>query len=194
MYFELAPIPASHLPLDAAKSHLLLGSTFEDAAVQESVLAGFLRAALSVIERRLSLVMLQRQFAYDAFEVPETQMLSLPLWPVKQLLSVSLHTADNVSALPQEDFDLHLEKGRAEVHGCFPKLVNGGFCRVSIMAGQYFNWADIPADLQQAVLLLCSHYYENRDESGLAQSSMPFGILSLLEPHKRPRFRAGRLL
>jgi uncharacterized phiE125 gp8 family phage protein len=194
MYFELAPIPASDLPLDAAKSHLLLGSTFEDAAVQEPVLAGFLRAAITVIERRLSLVMLQRQFGYDAFESPETQMLSLPLWPVKQLLSVSLHMAHNVRHLPKEGFNLPLEKGRAQVHGCFPKLLNGGFCRISIMAGQYVNWAGIPADLQQAVLLLCSHYYENRDESGLAQSSMPFGILSLLEPHKRPRLRAGRLL
>ncbi len=58
-------------------------------------------------------------------------------------------------------------------------------------AGFGAGWADIPADLAQAVLLLAAHYYEYRDEVSLSQGCMPFGVSSLIERYRTVRLLTG---
>lgn len=74
---------------------------------------------------------------------------------------------------------------------------------VSIKPG--FNWPDtlcrsdavqieftcgttaIDGDIIGAILLLCGHFYENREAvTGLSISELPFGVCSLLSPHVVP--------
>lgn len=59
-------------------------------------------------------------------------------------------------------------------------------------AGYGADWASIPADLAQAVLLLAAHYYEYRNETSLSDGCMPFGVSSLIERYKVMRLYAGR--
>ena len=69
-----------------------------------------------------------------------------------------------------------------------PTLETGGELRVRFLAGFGPEWDDMPADMQQAVLMLAAHYYEYRHDTTLAAGCMPFGVTSLIE-----RFRVVRL-
>ena len=72
--------------------------------------------------------------------------------------------------------------------GSLPSVPTGGAVEIRFDAGFGAGFADLPADLGQAVLLLAAHYYEYRDETALGQGCMPFGVSSLLA-----RFRPMRL-
>jgi uncharacterized phiE125 gp8 family phage protein len=50
----------------------------------------------------------------------------------------------------------------------------------------------LPADLQQAVLLLAAHYYEYRDEQSLGEGCMPFGVTSLIARYRALRMGLGQ--
>ncbi len=67
----------------------------------------------------------------------------------------------------------------------------GGTAEVQFMAGLTADWGMLPADLAQAVLMLASHYYEYRHETGLGDGCMPFGVTSLIERYRTVRLFAG---
>jgi uncharacterized phiE125 gp8 family phage protein len=60
-----------------------------------------------------------------------------------------------------------------------------------LSAGYAPDWAGLPADLGQAVLLLAAHYYEYRHETALGDGCMPFGVTSLIERYRTVRLMAG---
>jgi uncharacterized phiE125 gp8 family phage protein len=70
---------------------------------------------------------------------------------------------------------------------CLPGPERGGELRVRFLAGYGPEWEDVPADMQQAVLMLAAHYYEYRHDTALGTGCMPFGVTALIE-----RFRVMR--
>ena len=58
-------------------------------------------------------------------------------------------------------------------------------------AGFGATWQNVPDDLKQAVFLLAAHYYEYRQETGLGEGCMPFGVTSLIERYKAMRLGSG---
>ena len=67
----------------------------------------------------------------------------------------------------------------------------GGNVVIEFDAGFGATCQDVPSDLQQAVFLLAAHYYEYRQETGLGEGCMPFGVTSLIERYKIMRLGAG---
>ena len=62
MLTEVSAVALAVLPVQALKDHLRLGTGFSDGAMQDGLLASYLRAALAAIEGRTGKAILQRRF------------------------------------------------------------------------------------------------------------------------------------
>ncbi len=72
-----------------------------------------------------------------------------------------------------------------------PTIDQGGMAEIEFEAGFGPAWADIPADLGHAVLLLAAHYYEHRNDATDSRlMQMPFGVTALIERYRN--LRVGR--
>ncbi|MEM6758424.1 MAG: head-tail connector protein [Pseudomonadota bacterium] len=195
MVIEETTVPGAALPVDEFKAHLRLGSGFGTDTVQNAVLESFLRAAVAAVEARISKALFARDFvvSYSAWRGMMGQ--PMPLAPVSSVGEVALINSAGVRTPVDSDNywlerDLHSPVLRP-VGPCLPAIPERGSAEVAMTAGYGQAWSDIPADLRQAVLLLAAHYYEYRDETGLSEGCMPFGVTSLIERYKVMRLYGG---
>lgn len=191
---EVTPVPDTNLPLEEFKDHLRIGTAFGEDTLQDKVLEGFLRAALSAIESRTAKALIARLFTLTIYEWKQTSAQDFPLAPVTSVSSVVLRDANDVdSTLAASVYRL---RGDAIVpqlvaaSGCLPNISSGGSAIVTFVAG-YGGWSEVPADLKQAVMLLAAHYYEHRNEMQLGQGCMPFGVTALVERYRALRVGFG---
>jgi hypothetical protein len=85
--------------------------------------------------------------------------------------------------------DLHRPKlagGGGAAAGC-PPMAGGGRVRRRVRPA----WADVPADLRQAVLLLAAEFYEHRHDDGAAAGLPGGGGDGLIERWRQVRIWAG---
>lgn len=182
--------PASGvLPVNAFADHLRLGTGFANDGTQDVMLEGYLRAAIAAIEGRTGKVLLDRDFTWDLARwfAPERQ--GLPVGPVSAIASITMIALDGTEvAVDPARYRLRHDLYRPEVvASCLPSVPTNGIARIAFTAGFGPTWANVPADLAQAVFLLAAGNYEARaDRSGLG-ASMPFGVLSLIERYKTVR-------
>lgn len=187
---ETGSVAAVDLPLAEFRAHLRLGTGFGDETLQDAVLEGYLRAALAAVEARISKVLIARGFELTLSGWSEASAQVLPRAPVSSVTQVTLRDVTGAETLVDAaryrvEVDQHWPKLRAV--GAYLPAIGSGEAVVAFTAG-FGSWGDVPADLQQAVLLLGAHYYEYRNETALARGCMPFGVTSLIE-----RFRPLRI-
>lgn len=192
---EETQVPETALPVDALKRHLRLGSGFAEDDVQDPVLGSFLRAALAAIEARCSKALISRSFVMTlgAWRDPQAQIL--PVAPVQAITALTLVDSYGASTdidsgryrLEQDAFTPWLRP----TSGCLPDIPASGSAEIRFTAGYGPGFYDLPADLQQAVLLLAAHYYEYRDETALGQGCMPFGVTALMARYRPVRLGLG---
>jgi len=184
-------LPMSALPMAEFRAHLRLGTGFAEDSLQDSVLEGFLRAALAAVEARCSKVLIARVLTWRMSEWRNQQAEVLPVAPVVSIEAVRLLDG---AELPTEvaatayrlERDAHRPVLRAS-GTCLPAPVRGGQVEIVATAGYAAAWSDVPADLRQAVLLLAAHYYEYRNETALSGGCMPFGVTSLIARYRPVR-------
>jgi uncharacterized phiE125 gp8 family phage protein len=195
MLIEETVVPDASLPVEPFKDHLRLGTGFGDDSLQDAVLLGFLRAALSAIEARTGKILFERGFLWTLSKWQGVDAQALPVAPVTALNRVTRVARDGVEA----DVDLDtLRLVRNLQQPCIvslgtmlPAIAQAGNVDIRFSAGWGANWDDIPSDLRQAVLLLAAHYYEFRSETSLSDGCMPFGVTSLIERYKTIRLGFG---
>ena len=191
---ELTPVPDAALPLDALKDHLQLGSGFTQETLQDEVLRGFLRSALAVIENRTSKMLLQRSFSWVLYEWRSAAKQPLPLAPVQSVVQVQFENDAGGLTQAPEAWTLQQDAQRpllVATAAALPVIPKGQAAKIEMVAGYGPDWADVPSDLQQAVLMLAAHFYERRAEGDGQGSSMPFGVRSLIEPYRTVRVFMG---
>ena len=103
-------------------------------------------------------------------------------------------------ALLMRGFALRLARWRLERDGQRPQLVStavllptiptGGAVEIAFEAGFGPDWADLPADLAQAVLLLAAAYYEHRSADAL-DITLTAGVRALLARWQPVRLMLG---
>ncbi|MGY3437277.1 MULTISPECIES: head-tail connector protein [unclassified Marinovum] len=189
---EETTVPQAALPVEDFKAHLRLGSGFSGATVQDAVLESFLRAAIAAIEARTGKALIQRDFTYTVERWREAGVQALPIAPVVAVAQVAITDAGGTALVVDAGLyrlsrDAQVPQVRAK-GACLPVIPTGGSAAIEFSAGYATDWAGLPADLGQAVMLLAAHYYEYRAETSLGQGCMPFGVTSLIE-----RFRMMRL-
>lgn len=181
-------LPLSALPMAEFRAHLRLGTGFAEETLQDTVLEGFLRAALASIEGRCGKVLIARVITWHQADWRDDRGQVLPLAPVTAVQALRLLDGDG---LPTEVAparyrlaqDLHHPKLVA-TGACLPAPKTGGLIEIVASVGLGATWADVPADLAQAVFLLAAHFYEYRNDTTLGGGCMPFGVTSLLERYR----------
>lgn len=184
-------LPLSVLPMAEFRAHLRLGTGFAEDTLQDSVLEGFLRAALAAVEARCGKLLLSRIVTWRLPDWRDGSVQVFPLAPVSAVDAVRLLDAEQeitevaASAYVLE-MDAHVPRLRS-TGAILPSPVGGGQIEIVASVGFAATWSGVPADLQQAVLLLAAHYYEYRNETALAGGCMPFGVTSLIARYRPVR-------
>jgi len=193
---ETGVVPETSLPVEGLRAHLRLGTGFAETGLQDTGLAGFLRAAIAAIEARTGKVLLARGFALELTRWRDACRQPLPVAPLRAVTGFDMEDAQGV-VTPQaqggwravtDDQRPYLEP----LSVAFPEIPPGGVARIGFEAGFGPGWFDIPADLAQAVLMLAAHYHEYRHDTGLGPGCMPFGVTALTERFRPLRLGAGR--
>lgn len=195
MLTELTAVPGAALPVAALKDHLRLGSGLALPAGQDALLESHLRAAMAVIEGRIAKAMIARSFSWSIEEWRDPAEQALPIAPVSAIQTLTLEAMDGApTVIPAAQFRLISDLHRPRIAGAgtvLPQIPSGGRAVIEFDAGFGPAWADVPADLQQAVLLLATEYYEHRHDDGTAGPGLPFGVVTLIERWRQVRILGG---
>ncbi len=195
MLMEETEIAGAALPVDGFKAHLRLGSGFAEDAVQDGVLAGFLRAAIAAIEARTAKILLARSFQLTLADWRDATGQPFPVAPVTAVTGVTLVDRDGGEVVVDPAlYRLERDSQRPRlmpVATLLPVIPQSGEARIAFDAGMGADFDALPADLRQAVMLLAAHYYEYRDDTALSAGCMPFGVTSLIERYRTVRLLGG---
>jgi uncharacterized phiE125 gp8 family phage protein len=192
---ETGTLTQADFPISALKDQLRLGTGFSDSGAQDTLLESCLRAAMGAIEARTQKILILRRFLL----IRETWRLEgaaqpLPVSPVTYIQYVRMVAGDKSwTDLDAASYRLIPDDQRpklAAVGKPLPQIEEGGTAEIMFLAG-FGAWAQIPAVLQQAMLMLAASYYENRESMINGGGQIPFGVSALLEPYKRFRLGAG---
>lgn len=189
MLTERTGILTQTLPLAEFRAHLRLATGFADDAAADPVLEAYLLSAITAIEARLGKALFVRDFGWRISRWRGRDRQGLPIGPVQSLDAVTLVLADGTNrALDTGIFVLDRGTQTLCARGVsLPVIPTGAELELVFTAGFGANWAAVPADLRQAVLLLASNYFENRQGRSDGGDAIPFGIMALLEPYRNLR-------
>ena len=195
MLIEETAVPQTALPLAKFKTHLRLGTGFADDDIQDPVLESFLRAAIAAIEARTGKILIKRDFTWTVTAWRDAGGQALPVAPVTAITRLALHDlATEEEVIAPGHYRLERDLQRPVLRPVGPRLPlvpAGGTAEIAFEAGMAADWAALPADLGQAVLLLAAHYYEYRNETASGEQGMPFGVSSLIERYRTVRILGG---
>ncbi len=199
MLVEEMIVPDAALPIDALRRHVRLGTGFAEDDMQEELLASFLRAAMSAIESRTGKALLQRDFRLVLTDWYSADRQPLPLAPVVSVTGISLcrpaapdTVVENATLVEQlgicDELDPLRYRLELDTHvscikprtGCFPTLAADQTVMIRFVAGMSPTFEGLPGDMMHAILMLAGHFDEYRNEYGLSQGCMPFGVSSLI--------------
>jgi len=190
MMVELTTVPSAVLPVAALAEHLRLARGFSDDGSQDAVLERCLRAACAATEARIGKALLARRFLLTLLAWQSAKAHMLPLAPILELEAVRLITrAGAETVLDPASYRLQPDRHRPQVMPtgtALPDPMQGGSIEVVFRAGFSEDWLGIPADLQQAVMLLAAHYW---GQDSAPEEGMPLAAALLLEPHRPVRLR-----
>lgn len=193
---ETAPA-AEALPVAALRAHLRLAQGFDgpDEAAETTALAGFLRAAIAMIEARTGKVLLKRRFRMQLDDWRDRLGQSLPLAPVHSVERIEIEDGAGLrTQIPAESWCLVPDMQRPVILPkgvVLPHVPRQGSVTVTFTAGFGDSWAQVPADLAQAVILLAARYYDDRSQDR-GSHALPFGVNALIEKWRAVRTLAGR--
>ena len=194
MLIEDTPLTSAALPLEPFKAHLRMGSGFGQETLQDAVLAAFLRAALAAVEARTGKVLIRRAFTLTVSAWQEADAQALPVVPVSAVTQMEqVSSSGERLAVDADGWWLEQDSQRPKLRArgsWLPAIPQGGTVVMQLVAGMSPDWDRLPGDLQQAVLMLAAHYYEYRNDTGLGDGCMPFGVTSLLERYRPMRLGA----
>ncbi|MBT9384251.1 hypothetical protein KM176_10320 [Pseudooceanicola sp. CBS1P-1] len=192
---EINQVASTLLPIEAFRDHLRLGSGFAEDGLQDGVLEAYLRAAIAALEGRTGQAFLQRDFIWTLEEWSDPEGVRVPVTPVRFIQEVRIYEDEaTYSAITGDEFritaDSYFPVFR-RTSGLLPTIPDNGKAEVLMTAGAATEWAVLPGDLAQAVLLLAAHYYEYRNDPGLSRGCMPFGVTALIERYRPIRLGKG---
>ncbi|MDQ2067700.1 head-tail connector protein [Xinfangfangia sp. CPCC 101601] len=194
MLTEVTAVPGAALPVGGLIAHLRLGTGFALPEGQEVLLESHLRAAIAAIEARVAKALIQRAFLWELAEWRDPDGVAMPLAPVAEILSLSMVDAGGAEwTVAETGYRLIADRHRPRLAGRgggLPLVPSEGRVLISFVAGFAADWEGVPADLQQAVLLLAAEFYEHRHDAGAA-SGLPSAVNALIEPWRQVRVLGG---
>lgn len=192
---ELTGVPGAALPVEPLREHLRLGTGFADDTLQNGLIESYLRAAMSAIEGRIGKILIARDFLWSVSQWRDDYGQALPVAPISSLNSLTMIDRSGLPVVIDPGrYGLQPDTHRPKIVPLGTSLAaipTGGTAEIAFTAGFGTVWADVPADLAQAVLLLAAHYYEHRHEAAASRAAMPFGVMALIERWRNVRLIGG---
>lgn len=193
---EQTAVPQAALPVAEFRAHLRLGTGFSDDGLQDAILEPALRAALAAIEGRCGKALYARGFTWRIEAWRDLSRQVLPLAPVTAVQSLKIIDRFGTETVADPgSYALVRDTHRPAVISTgflLPQIPVAGVAEIAFDAGFGATWAEIPADLQQAVLLLAAEYYERRLDFG-AEGGWPGTVTGLLAKWRNIRLFGGAL-
>lgn len=192
---EQAAVPLAALPVAEFRAHLRLGTGFSDDGLQDGLLEAALRGAIAAIEGRTAKALYSRAFNWRIEAWRDLGRQVLPLAPVTSVASLSIiDRFGTVTAADPARYRLIEDRHRPAVVATgflLPQIPVAGVAEIVFEAGFGVAWADIPADLRLAVLLLAAEYYERRLDPG-NETGWPAMVGGLVAQWRNLRLLGGR--
>lgn len=183
--------PAANLPvsLDAARRNSRIDTTDEDLRLTELI-----RAATAYVQRYTDTGLITQTLSWEMDKFPAcSKPLYLPAWPVQSLVSVTYIDIAGVSQTinPSTIALRNPTEGRARIArqnweawpSCkdTPDAVD-----IRFTVGFGVTEASVPEPYKQAILLLVSHWFENREAVGNVGNEIAFAVNALIETVRDP--------
>ena len=195
MLFEQTQVPDAALPVAEFRAQLHLGTGFADDGFQDPVLIPMLRAAISAVEADTGKVLLEKRYQHVLTAWRDLGRLALPVAPVRAIQSLKItDLAGGEETVDPARYRLIPDGQRPEILSttwALPTIPVGGTAEILFDAGFGSEWSDVPADLAQAVLMLATHYYDNRGAMTERGKRLPDGVGRLLARHRVIRLFGG---
>lgn len=181
-YLEPLTIPGTE-PVSVAQARKNSGIDDNefDLELEQSI-----REAREYLETRTEATLITRQWKLTLNSFPRCQrFFRLPRWPVQSIESIEYKdTAGNTQTWAAENYRLLKQhNGRAELHLAYNKiwpttLCEAGAIVIEFTAGFGDNPESVPALWTRPLLLLTSHWFENREAAvtGTIVSEINYGI------------------
>lgn len=188
---EAAPGAPTPIPLTEFAAHLRLGHGFADDGAEDALLELYLRHASVVVEARTGQALIARSYLLQIAGWSQRGYLVLPVGPVAAIDRIRFVRAGATVELAPGEWAL--EPGRARQRltgpggGPLRPVPHGALAELEFTAGHAADWAEVPGDLRQAVLLLAAHYYENRHGELGEEAVLPPAVGAILAPHRPVR-------
>lgn len=196
MLTEMTTVPGAALPVQGLKDHLRLGTGFTEDGMQDGLIEAYLRAAIAAVEGRIGKVLIARRFKLVLQDWRSLGEQPLPVAPVSEIVSVTvLDVTEAATVVDPSRYrlvpDLHRPK-LAAIGVLLPVVPMDGQAEVVFDAGFGASWAEVPADLAQAVILLAAEYYEVRQVGDAGPAGLPFAVQALIERWRTVRILGGK--
>ena len=172
-----------------AKAYLRVDHEHEDALISSLIVTSRLQ-----IEAALELALITQDWSMEIDAWPDSGIVELPVRPVQLIDAVKVVTGS--SGLVTLDDDSYVLDGtsnpaRLQSHSGrwpMPGVVAQGI-EIAFTAGFGDSADDVPASIKQALLLLISHWYEQRDPVaiGTVAAQIPDSVSALLAPYRTVR-------
>ena len=172
--------------IEEVKQHLRIDHNLDD-----GYLTTLIQAATEYCENATNRIMRPKRMALYLERFPSKQSLELAVHPVQSIMSVNYwNEAGEESLLPASAYEakLTIEPAALLAKAGWPQVPpQPGRVRIEVTAG----FQSVPPSIRQAILLICGHFYENREIIGDKygnQQELPLSVTALLSPYKRYRW------
>lgn len=158
---------------------------FEETQLIESMLKSAIRYVEEVSGQFLS----QSTYTYSVPCIYYCDVLEIPAQPVQSISSIQYYDEDN----NQQTLDLStvyvysaedVTTITPRAGETWPDLYDREDALVVTFVAGYSSTMNTPENLKQAVILLASHWFENRTAAGRWMQDIPFGVNSLVNASK----------
>jgi uncharacterized phiE125 gp8 family phage protein len=180
--------PATNLPvsLDAARRNSRIDTTDEDQRLTELI-----RAATAYVQKHTDTALITQTLSWKLDQFPvQIKAIYLPIWPVQSLASISYTDVSEATV----SMDLTTVATRIPTRGkariarkkwlAWPSTLDTpDAVDIRFIAGFGSTEASVPEEFKQAILLLVSHWFENREAvlTGTASKEVEFAVSSIID-------------
>lgn len=177
--------------LETAKTHLRIDGTEDDLLI-----TSLITAARIFIETSIAKIMVSQNWSCFRDAWPSSGTLHLPLSPLLSVDEIRLHSDGSFTVLDSTDYAVDFISRDPRIRllsGPPPADTTRPLNRIEVQftAGFGAEAANVPDDLVQAVLMLTTHWYEQRAPVGQSGNfdDIPAHVSALLAPHKMHRLQ-----
>ena len=171
--------------LEDVKAHLRVDHDDED-----DLLSAAIVAARTHVENATRRALIEQGWRIHLDRWPRQRMLRLPIAPLITVDEIRVRTGDGPTVVDAEDYavDAASVPGRLVVSGdvTSPAARTPGAIEIDVTAGYGPLAAHVPSPLRHAVMMLVTHWYEQRGAvvDGRVGETVPLDFAALIAPYR----------